>query len=444
MAAHELDKNGGAGLRQRLLANLGKLGGGTLLSAALSMAVVVINTRALSPSEFGIYVLLQSSALLLAGFVSLSTQLPVIKLGMTALERGAAQEFRRLIGMGLLTDLAAGTIATVIALGVVFLIPDLIGLQDDYWIGALIVSGALLVQGFKTPEGIFRSLDKFGLMSVLLATAGIFQLVIALTLWFFEADFIYYAVLAAITLSLTPLIQLSVALWLLKCRELTPLFFGGDVGSSPWREFTAYCASTWITGTCGSLKSYGDTVFLGMVVSTELVGAYNIAKQLCGIVNKLTVIYASVLFPELVLLGAKRSLNTAHAVLKKAVQFGLVATFALSAGAAILGRPVLSLVFGPDFVIAWPALIILAAAAGWQIVSFTYSMFVQVFVGPMALAKTYVMASSGFAIALWLGGTFFGIAGAGFASVIFGILLSASCAYVLETAKSNMGRRNES
>src|SRR5690606_5118751 len=118
------------------------LASGTGLAAVLSMFAVAVNSRALTLADFGMFVLFQSSALLLAGVFTFATQQPVIKLGVQALQAGERERFEQLVGMGLVADLISAAATTVVAVGAVLMLPNLIGLPEDRVVPALIVAAS--------------------------------------------------------------------------------------------------------------------------------------------------------------------------------------------------------------------------------------------------------------------------------------------------------------
>lgn len=391
------------------------------------MGAVVVNSRALSITEFGIFVLLQSSALLIAGICTFSTQQPVIKLGVAALETGDRARFERIVFMGLAADLISATIAGVAALLLVLAMPRMLGLDPQMQSAALIVSCSLFFQGYRTSEGLFRAFNRFDLLGSIQPLFSIVQLCTALALWTMDAPFIAYAWLAAAIIAVPPMAQLAVAGALLFRRGYRPRANGLLAAREDRREFVAYCWTTSTTGTFDTIRMNGDSTAIGLLVSVEAAGIYNVAKQLAGILRKATTIYASVVFPELAKMAATRDFRQARSLLKRAVLLGAGVTVAAGIGAAILGPFVLALLFGDQFTEAKYALILLVVAAGLQLVSATFSMYVQAFVGPLALLKAYIFSTLAFCVVIATTVPAIGMAGAGWAQLAFVFALTIGC-----------------
>jgi O-antigen/teichoic acid export membrane protein len=80
--------------------------------------------------------------------------------------------------------------------------------------------------------------------------------------------------------------------------------------------------------------------------------------------------------------------------------------------------------------------VLLVAAAGLQIVSATYSMFVQAFIGPTSLLRAYLIATAAFAAFAVPGFLYFGMIGAGMAQLVFVTTLVLSCRHFLQNGRA--------
>jgi O-antigen/teichoic acid export membrane protein len=162
-------------------------------------------------------------------------------------------------------------------------------------------------------------------------------------------------------------------------------------------------------------------------VSVPAAGFYNVAKQLAGVVRKLNSVYASAAFPEISNLSAHRNDTDARQVRNKLLRAGMVIGILAVAVALIAGRPVLELLFGPAFAAAWIPLVILTAAAAGQMTTHTLSIYVQVYVGPGALLRAYLIAVVPFLLAVVPLTYSFSMAGTAGAHILFALALAFAC-----------------
>lgn len=413
--------------QRRVIRNLVLLGGGSGAASALALGAVAINSRALSLQEFGTYALMQSSALLVAGIFTFATQQPVIKLGMAALHADDRTRFERIVGMGLAADVASAVCAALVAGVAVLFMANLVGVPPSAKSAALIVAASLAFQGYRTSEGVLRAFDRFDALGVIQVGAAILQFGGAALLWWIDAPFVAYGVLAAIAIALPSIFQLAGALAIMRRRGMWPRAHGLTIPSADRREFAAYCGSTWATGSLDTIRLNSDVPLIGLLVSVEAAGIYNVARQLAGILRKFVQIYASVLFPELTSLAAQRNFAGARRVLRRIVLVTFAITATLVAGAALLGGIALGTLFGPEFRAGHAIVVLLFAAAGIQLLSATYSMYVQAFDGPMAILYAYIAATIAFALVIVPGLHALGLVGAGIAQIVFFTVLTLAC-----------------
>lgn len=421
------DVRGESGARRRVLRNLAMLISGNAGATGFLLVAVAINARALNLTEFGSLVLLQTSALLLAGVFSFSTQQAVIKLGLTALEAGEQRRFESIVGMGLVADVLAAAAAGGTAFLLLATASPLIGLPPRWMDAAAVVAAALFLQGYRTSEGICRVFDRFGLMAWLQFAAAAVILAFAAVLWTQHAPVVYYGLFAALTICLPSVLQTAAASAILHRRGYRPRFALQQIPKEDRREFVAYCWTTSVMGTTNSIRQNGDAPLVGLLVSVEAAGVYNVARQVAGVLRKASAIHASVLFPELVSFAARGMVDKSRRVLGRALRIISILGIGLLLAAALFGSFALALVFGPEFAAGGPVLVLLCIAATIQIVSATYSMYVQAFVDPVSVLRAYIPALAAFLLVIGPGLVYLGLLGAGLAQIAFFLVLAWAC-----------------
>jgi O-antigen/teichoic acid export membrane protein len=412
---------------RRLARNSAYLAAGTTASALFMMLAVVLSARALSAHDFGLLVLFQSATMMVATLMSFSSQQPVIKLGASAQAQGDKARLGRIIGLGLLFDVFAAIVATVAAFAFLAFGRRWVGLQHDQLGLASLFAGSLLLTGYLTSNGIFRLFNRFGLLSLIQAgcAAGVFAA--SAVLYRSEAPLKDYCWAWAIFYALNGQIPLFVALFLARRADIPVAFSTGKWQRREISTFLAYCWTTWGTATAEALRSNGDSLLVGAAISVEAAGIYNVAKQLAGVLRKLNTVYASAGFPEISALSAHGEHDSAARLRRGMLWVGGAIGGIAVVAALMLGRLVLALLFGPQFEAAYPALVILVAAAAAQLISHTLSMYVQVYVGPERLFRVYMLAIAVFLVAVLPLTLAFTIAGTAAAQVLFSLALIYFC-----------------
>lgn len=416
---------------RRIARNSAFLAGGTAASSLFIMLSVAIAARALSTREFGVLVLLQSAVLMLGALTSFSTQQPVIKLGSDAHADDDKERLGEIISMGLLVDTFASVLALIVAALLIEFSRSAIGLVAQDVGSAWILAGSLLFTGYPTSNGIFRLYDRFGLLSLVQTLSAAGLLIAYLALYVTASKLQIFVLVWAIYLASSSMLQLWFSLHLVRRDHvpirLRPRLFAGPDG----RTLLNYCWSTWGTSTTETIRTNGDSLLVGAIVSVEAAGIYTVARQLSGILRKLNVVYKSTVFPEIARLASRNDIGGAWRLNKRMFWAGLAGVVVAVGLAAIFGHLVIRLLFGARFSAAYLPVVIMTAAAMAQLISTTPSMCVQVFRGPRLLLLLYVIATIAFAaVAVALTFTL-SITGTALAQLIFSVVLTVLCSLAL-------------
>jgi O-antigen/teichoic acid export membrane protein len=412
---------------RRLARNSAYLAGGTVLSSLFMMFAVVLAARALSPREFGLLVIFQSATWLVATLMSFSTQQPVIKLGASAQADGDKARIGRIIRLGLLIDAMAASLAMLAAFAFLAFGRDWVDLPDSQVGVAALFAASLLFTGYLTSNGIFRLLNRFGLLSLIQAGCGAAILAASVYLYATGAPFEGYCWAWAMYFVVSGQVPLLVGLYLAR-RSGIPILAGlGTMQREEISTFLSYCWTTWGTATAEALRSNGDSLLVGAAVSVEAAGIYNVAKQLAGVLRKMNTVYASAAFPEISALSAHGHDASAARVRRRMLLVGGLVGGSAIVAALLAGRPVLGLLFGEHFEAAYVPLVILTAAAASQLISHTLSMYVQVYISPERLFQVYMLAIAVFLIAVLPLTSAFGTTGTALSQLLFSFALIYFC-----------------
>lgn len=415
------------GMYRRIARNSVVLGAGTAASSLLMMVSVAIAARSLGAHDFGVLVLLQSAVQMLRALTGFGTQQPVIKLGSDAQAAGDKGRLGEIVSMGLVVDALTAVATFAIAALFIELSRKTIGLADQNVGSAWILAVSLLFAGYPASNGIFRLYDRFGLLS-LVQTLSAVGLVAGYAVLFAVAPTLQaFVAVWAVYFGLSSLIQLWISLELLRRDHVRLRFRWNLFSSTDGRTLWHYCWSTWGTSTTETIRTNGDSLLVGAIVSVEAAGIYNVARQLAGIIRKLNVVYMSTIFPEIARLSARNDVAGARKLNRRMLWLGLVVAVASVGLALILGKFIIQWLFGARFGAAHLPFVILTAAAVAQLISITPSMCVQVFRGPRLLLILTLVAVLMFAV-LAIPLTFlFSISGMAVAHVAYGITLILLC-----------------
>ncbi len=419
---------------RRLARNSAYLAGGTVASALFMMFAAILSARALSLREFGLLILFQSATMMVATLMSFSTQQPIIKLGAAAQAEGDLPRLGRIIGLGLLLDGLAAILAAAIAFTFLLVGGDWIGITQDQLGLAALFAASLLFTGYLTSNGIFRLLNQFGLLSLIQATCAAGLLVATAWLYASDAPFHAYCWAWAVFYAVNGQAPLIVGIYLARRAGIPIAFSPARMPRSELSTFLAYCRATWGISTMDTLRSNGDSLLVGAVVSVEAAGVYNVAKQFAGVLRKANMVYASAMFPEISTLRAHGEDGSASRIRRRILWISAIIGAAAILTVVLLGRFLLAMTFGPKFEAAYLPLVILTAAAGSQLISHTLSMYVQVYVGPERLFRVHLLAVAIFMVAVFPLTSALSIDGTAIAQLLFSFVLIWLCHLALRNA----------
>jgi O-antigen/teichoic acid export membrane protein len=395
------------------------------------MLSVALAARSLNARDFGVLVLLQSAVLLLRALAGFGTQQPVIKLGSDAQASGDKQQLGEVISMGLVVDAITAVATFVIAALVIELSRATIGLADKDVGSAWILAVSILFAGFPASNGIFRLYDRFGLLSLVQTLSAVALVAGYVVLYATAATLQAFVAVWAVYSAIAGILQLGVSLELVR-RDRVPLRFRWKLFSSNnGRSLLDYCWSTWGTSTADTIRTNGDSLIVAAIVSVEAAGIYTVARQLAGMLRKFNVVYTSTVFPEIARLSARGDIDGARRLKSRMTSIGLIAALLSVAVAALLGQFAIKLLFGARFAPAYLPFVFLTAAAIAQLISYTPSMYVQVYRGPRLLLLLTTVATVAFAVGAVALTFVLSITGMAIAHLLFGILLILLCDYAL-------------
>ena len=129
-------------LRQAL-ANFSMLMGGRAVAGVISIVALTLVARILGPAEFGVLVLVHTTAMVTRGLLNFKPSDTVVRFGVTLFDAGERDGFSRLLRFTLALDATTAVISAVAMLGLVVFAGPLLGLPDTLrgpggavWVGA--------------------------------------------------------------------------------------------------------------------------------------------------------------------------------------------------------------------------------------------------------------------------------------------------------------------
>jgi O-antigen/teichoic acid export membrane protein len=353
------------GVFRRMFRNAGILVGGNVGTAILDLGTLALTARTLGPEYFGILVLVQTYARVVDSLVNFQSWEAVIKFGADTRANSRSHDFKRLIKLGTLLDLGSAMVATVVAIAGILLLGQWQELDTAIKWMALLYCTTILFNLVGTPTAILRLHDRFTWLASLRIFVAALRLGAVAIAWFMGGGLWSFVIIWGAAQILEALLLLSLGWYQLReagYRGVMMTRLENVLQAFP--GILRFVVSTNLISSIKLVKQELDILLIGATLSPALVGIYKVAKQFGMIAAKLMDPLQQAIYPDLAKLWAQGEHDRfARFILRIGVLGGAVGLLIL-AGAALLGRLVLEVLVGSDYLGAYvPMLLIMAGLA---------------------------------------------------------------------------------
>jgi O-antigen/teichoic acid export membrane protein len=404
-------------LFRKVMANAALLIGGRSLNAPLSLAYLALSARALGVRDMGVVVLINAFALTISQVVRFESWQAVLHYGAKPLAEGRRDDFHRILRFSLLLDLISAVGGLAVGLAGASLGSHLLGWPDEARTAGMLYLGTVVFMVSATPTGILRLFGRFGALAAQSTVSSIVR-VVGCGLVLMTGGGMVAILCAWYAGTVVAFVVLAVAAW----RELVRQGHGQAwrVKGPLTRGFPGLWRFVWATNANSSLEqvfTQSSTLIVGAMVGPAQAALFRIARQFATAIAQPTKLVVAALYPELARLRAGGDM---HGLRRLAAQVGLaggaVATV-LVALSVLLGRPLLSLIMGPEFAAAAPVLTWLVVAVAVDIWALPLEPTLVSVGRPGAAVRVRIGVSILYVAALFPMVRTYGLAGAGAATV---------------------------
>lgn len=347
--------------------NLGWMAGGKTFGAILSIGYLAIATRTLGIERFGKFALALSVGQAIAALVAFQSWHIVVRYGMPHLVERRREALARLFNVTLRLDVAAAAVGVVL----VCLLMPLLGLRFD-WTDSFVWQAAgmgvvLVLSSQSTPLGILRLHDRYATAAIADAVTPAVRFVGAIVAWQVHATPLAFMAVWSLADALT-----AVAFWISALRvskgswRLPEPFTWAAVGADN-PGIRNYAITTNLNSSLDLGGKQLAVMIVGLLVSPAAAGGYRLVQQLSQAMAKLSQMMARAIFPEM-MRSRSHGAGTAggqvfgdlFAGIWRVTGAGALAVFAVL---IVAGKFLLGLIAGPEYMAAYPILLVLGTAA---------------------------------------------------------------------------------
>ena len=337
-----------------LLKNSGYLAASRIVAAVASLATVSLAAHGLGVLLFGALILITSYAKAASGLSKFQSWQLIVRYGRRALD-GEHEDFKTSTGFAFALDAVSGVGGMLVAVAILPFVAAWVGIQPDQLWLALLYCTLLPTMGAATPTGVLRTLDRFDLISWQGTAAPISRVILVGAAYFADAPFGAYVAAWFVTD-----LGGDLFLWFLAWRELKrrSLLDGIRPTLRPeslpgaWRFAIHVNLNASVQAVWGPIAR----LIVGGLLGPAGAALFRVASALSDSASKPADLLAKAFYPEVVRMDFSSSkpwkLMLRGTALASAV--ALIAILVL----VVAGKPIVSFLFGKEFLGAYDALLV--------------------------------------------------------------------------------------
>jgi O-antigen/teichoic acid export membrane protein len=367
-----------------LLRNLLIVGAGNYGAMGVSLVVNAVLTRWLGAEQFGHLALLLTASQVLALVGANWTQAALVRFGAREFAASGTVADAFWTRIWIVTPWLAGAAALTLAarqpLAAYLMIPA--------W-GLLIVAAHFLAAFLVLTIGaIFQArneMRRYGLILFLDKAAMAASLLLFLGSASVRSPL---ALLGAYAAS-----SAGVALWGISRlgRSLLPAALNRD----SYRQMAAFSLPLLLSGWVGLFgTNWFDILIIRRYRPLSDVGLYSLATVLAGVVQQVTIIFSTLLLPQLSVMVARGELDKIRVLVDRFLPYWFLAAAVLFSVVVLAAAPLVPLIFGPAFRPAAPVLVVLMLAACALAIFNTFAPLVSAFGATWALTGAALISGA--------------------------------------------------
>jgi O-antigen/teichoic acid export membrane protein len=342
-----------------LLKNSSYLAASKIVAGVAGIATLAFAGRGLGVLMFGMLILIVSYAKAASGISKFQTWQVIVRYGGHALAAGNHEEFKASTGFAFALDVVSGVGGMIIAVAILPFLGGWFGISEQYLWLAMLYCTLLPTMGAATPVGVLRSLDRFDLIGWQGSVYPIARAILVGIAFMLDAPFEAYIAAWYVTD-----LGGDLLLWFLGWRELRQrgLLQGIRPTLRPTTLPGAWRFAIHVNLTSSLSSAWGPVarLLVGGLLGPVAAALFRVASSLADSAQKPADFLAKAFYPEIV----RMDLATKHPwklMLRSAALAGMIA-FAAVLILLLAGRPLVHLLFGEQFLGAYPILMVMILA----------------------------------------------------------------------------------
>lgn len=406
-------------LLKRAMRNFVKVFSGKAIGAISALAYLALAAQGLGTHDFGLIVLIHSYMLLFTRIISFKSHNIIIKYGADYINSKNFYDFQKLVKFTFCLDFSSAIFGTMAGILIMQLFGTYFGIPAEALFVASLYCFLSVTNINDTTSGLLRLFDRFDLIAIQSLVEPIIRLVgVGLTFYLDGAWQMYLLVwfIARIGGSLTMFVS---AFNQLRRRNLLRIFNWQFVGlSQPHQGIWPFAWSSNLHGTVNSVGIQIVTLAIGGTLGPAGAALYKVAQEIAEVTIKAAAVFNTALYPELAkLVSASGERSRIKTIINRSGKIGCLIGIAFTLLLTLSGETVLQMIFGPEFIEAYPVLILLAIGSTIALLTFPHESALYSVGKPQTALLIKLISSTIQVLALLVLLGQYGISGAGYAAI---------------------------
>lgn len=402
------------GVFRTIIRNAAYLASSNALSALLGLVALSCAGKGMSTQMFGVLVVIQAYAKGISDVIKFQTWQLVVKYGATAVDNNNIRQFRDVISFSFALDIASGAIAVVAGMLLLPLLAHSLGLdRQSLWL-AILYCTLIPSLAASTPTGILRAVDRFDLIAIQQAVRPLLRAAGSVISYLGDLGFAGFI----ITWYASNLIG-GVLYWWFAARELRRrnihhalrprLFAPASRLAGAWNFVwtTNFAHSIW------SARNSCSTVLVGIVLGPAAAGLFKIATTFFDATGSPAKLMEKSFYPEVMRLDPRSSQPWLLGLKSACLAGGIGVLVALLV--MVVGKPVISSVFGEQYLQAYHLIEIMLGAIVVSMLGFPQESLLFMAGKQRVFLVAQTLSSASYIALLIVLSHFFGVSGAAYA-----------------------------
>jgi len=402
------------GVFRTILRNAAYLASSNALSALLGLVALSCAGKGMSTQMFGVLVVIQAYTKGISDVIKFQTWQLVVKYGATAVDNKNIRQFRDVISFSFALDIASGAIAVVAGMLLLPLLAHSLGLdRQSLWL-AILYCTLIPSLAASTPTGILRAVDRFDLIAIQQAVRPLLRAAGSVISYLGDLGFAGFI----ITWYASNLIG-GVLYWWFAARELRRrnihhalrprLFAPASRLAGAWNFVwtTNFAHSIW------SARNSCSTVLVGIVLGPAAAGLFKIATTFFDATGSPAKLMEKSFYPEVMRLDPRSSQPWLLGLKSACLAGGIGVLVALLV--MVVGKPVISSVFGEQYLQAYHLIEIMLGAIVVSMLGFPQESLLFMAGKQRVFLVAQTISSASYIAFLIVLSHFFGVSGAAYA-----------------------------